>query len=442
MAQRGQRTGLGERVEIGERWEAGQSDPEIAAGMDLSVSVVRKWRRRYQKEGRAGLGSHMGRPATGALGTFPAETRQQIREMRERHPGWGPVTIRIELADELEAAGRRIPSRSRIAAYLKQEGLTRQYERHSDLPQPKTRKAERVHEVWEMDAQGVIKDLAIGRVCIINITDVRSRVKVNSYACIGAAHPTMQDYQHALRQAFVRFGLPEQITLDHDCAFYDSSTPSPYPLQIHLWLIGLGIEVRFIKQKPPFEHSIIERSHQTMEAQAITGQDIANNATLYKNLADRKVFMNERYPSRALNGQAPLQAFPEAQHSGRPYRPEWEADLLDMQRVADYLAPGRWFRVVSDQGQFFLGSQRYGMGRHFKNQTIEITFIPDTCELVCVNARADETVRMPAKGVSTEYLMGELSPLMSFPYLQLELPFTPPAIRQLQLCAEMTGTTL
>jgi len=52
MARRGQITNLAERVEIGERWEAGQKDPEIAAAMSLPVWTVRKWRRKYQKQGR------------------------------------------------------------------------------------------------------------------------------------------------------------------------------------------------------------------------------------------------------------------------------------------------------------------------------------------------------------------------------------------------------
>jgi transposase len=52
MAQKGQLTTFEERIEIGERWEAGQSDPEIAVAMSRSVWTVRKWRRKYQREGR------------------------------------------------------------------------------------------------------------------------------------------------------------------------------------------------------------------------------------------------------------------------------------------------------------------------------------------------------------------------------------------------------
>jgi hypothetical protein len=93
MAQRGRQTTLKERIEIGERWEAGQTDPKIAAAMRLSVWTVRKWRRKYQQAGRSGLASRLGRPPSGALGQFPLEVRDRVREMRENHSGWGPLTI-------------------------------------------------------------------------------------------------------------------------------------------------------------------------------------------------------------------------------------------------------------------------------------------------------------------------------------------------------------
>ena len=62
MREKGRVTTLKERIEIGERWD------EIAKALGCSVWVVRKWRRKYEREGRSGLASRMGRPSTGALG--------------------------------------------------------------------------------------------------------------------------------------------------------------------------------------------------------------------------------------------------------------------------------------------------------------------------------------------------------------------------------------
>ena len=442
MSRRGQTTNLAERVEIGERWEAGQKDPEIAVAMNLPVWTVRKWRRKYQMEGRSGLGSRMGRPRTGALGQSPLELRDTIREMREAHPGWGPITIRIELEGMSHFNGLKLPSRPRIAAFLKQAGLTRKYDRHVTLPQPQATDPQRAHEEWEMDAQGAIKVPELGRVSIINIIDLFSRVKVGSLPCLNPAHPSTPDYQSALRQAFVRYGLPQRISLDHDSVFFDNTHASPFPSLMHLWLIALGIEVRFIDKRPPMEHSVIERCHQTVSQQAIAGQHISDEVTLHESLAARLDFLNSRYPSRSLAGQPPLIAHPEARHSGRLYRLEWEEDLLDMQRVHEYLAKGRWFRRSGPLGQLSMGGHRYGVGRAFPNQTFEVTFDSQTLEFICLPADGRECIRIPAHGLTKSALMGELSPLMACSAYQLALPFSPSAWRMMMLANNLTGTTL
>jgi len=442
MVQRGRKTTFEERIEIGERWETGQRDPEIAAAMGRSVWTVRKWRRKYQREGRSGLVSRMGRPPTGALGQFPLEMRDAVREMREHHSGWGPLTIRMELEDDRRFAGMKLPSRSRIAAFLKQEDLTRKYERHSELPQPQAAETERAHEEWEVDAQGVIKVPDLGSVSIININDLFSRLKVDSFPCLGTSHPDTLDYQLVLRRAFLRYGLPERVSLDHDSVFYDNASASPYPTTLHLWLIALGVDVRFIKQKPPAEHSVIERAHQTMNQQAVTGQTFTDGSELQHSLSDRLDFLNLRFPSRSLDEQPPLVACPEAQHSGRPYRLEWEEDMLDMQRVYEYLAQGRWFRRTSSLGQFSLGTHRYSVGKSLSNQTLEITFDPQTRELVCLSEDGNQEIRLAVQGLTKAALMGELSPLLVLPAYQLALPFSRSTWREIMMCNDLPGTTL
>ena len=93
----GQKTTLQERVTIGKQATAGRTDTQIATKLDCSVWTVRKWRRIFAHQGRAGFKNHMGRPATGLLGTIPLELQTAIRRLRETHPGWGPVTILIAL---------------------------------------------------------------------------------------------------------------------------------------------------------------------------------------------------------------------------------------------------------------------------------------------------------------------------------------------------------
>ena len=442
MGQKGNPTSLEERIEVGERWKEGQKDPAIAKAMGRSVWTVRKWRRAYQHVGRSGLSPKMGRPPMGALSQCSSEIRQKISTLREEHAGWGPITILTELEKDPIFSEMKMPSRSRIAAYLKQENHTKKYEKHSELPQPKEKKAKQAHEIWEVDAQGKLILAELGTVSIINIKDLYSRLYVMSHPSMGTSHPGTKDYQLAFRKAFLERGLPERVSFDHDSVFYDNASASPYPSKLHLWLIALGIRVRFIEKKPPAEHSVIERSHQTIEKQALDGQRFTDNLMLEKSLSERREFLNSSYPSRSLGGKAPLEACPEAVYSKREYRIEWEENILDMSQVFEYLSKGRWFRLTSSQGQFSLGANRYNTGYSSSKQTLEITFDHQSHELLCLSENGKKELRFPTKGLNKAELMNEINPFLNSPEHQLQLPFSMTAWRETTIATEMRGTTL
>ena len=426
MSNKGQTTTLEERVKIGERVRTGQSSREIATEMERSLATVRKWRQRYLRKGRAGLSSQMGRPANGALATASAEMKDAILELREKHPGWGAQTLRLEIAKDERFIGLRIPSRARIAAYLKEQKKVRKYERHQNLPEPKAQPVQRPHQEWEMDAQGMTTVAGLGKVSFINLLDVYSHASIDSHACPNTRHPKSQEYQQVLRRAFIRYGLPEQVSLDHDSAFYDNKSASPFPSVIHLWLIGLGVQVRFIHKRPPLEHSRIERHHQTIAGQAFEGQTFANVTALQHSLQARMLFLNQEYPTHALNGQPPFQVFPQARHSSRIYSPELEEQILDMQRVYDYLQSGRWFRQVSSVGTFSLGGYGYNATTRFAGQTLEITFDSATRRLVCLPEKETTAFPLEVQGLTKTTLMGNTLTLPSYTAYQLALPLPYP----------------
>jgi len=426
MSHKGQVTTLEERVIIAEGVAAGKSSRELAEELKRPVATIRKWRQRYLQNGRAGLSSQMGRPADGALATSPVEMKDALLELREKHPGWGAQTLRLEIAKDERFIGMTLPSRARIAAYLKERQKVRKYERHQKLPEAKALPLQRPHQEWELDAQGVTTVNGLGKVSFINLLDVYSHASIDSHACLKVSHPKSEDYQRVLRRAFLRYGLPEQISLDHDSAFYDNRSASPFPSVIHLWLIGLNIQVRFIHRRPPLEHSRIERHHQTIARQAFEGQTFEDVIALQRSLQVRMLFLNREYPTRALQGQPPFQAFPHARHSGRFYALEAEEQLFVMQRVYDSLRQGRWFRQVSSVGTFSLGGYLYNATTRFANQTLDITFDGATHQLICLAETGTAVFRLDIRGLTPSALMGNASTLPGYIPYQLPLPFACP----------------
>ncbi len=441
MPRRGKKMTYEERLAIVQ--QRGKTDCQIAEATGWSIWAIRKWRRIHQKRGEFGLWPAMGRPKTGVLSSYSPGLCAEIEQMRREHPGWGPITLVEELALRPAWFGVDLPSRARVAAFLKEKKLVRKYERHVEVVSPPPEPTLEAHDEWEMDAQGAQVVAGLGKVSVVNIADVVTRLKVESYPhLVGHTKLSWQDYQLVLRWAFAQYGLPKTITLDHDSAFFDNTSASPYPSHLHLWLVGLGVQVVFIVKKPPLQHAQIERTHQTLTAQAITGQTWNSQSDLWRGLNRRRDFLNTVYPSRSLLYQAPLEAFPQASYSGRPYRPEWEAELLDLSHIYTFLARGTWFRETNLHGEFWLGLQRYNAGTPAARTVQEITFEPHTLEFIANTAGTNRIRRFAAKGLAKTDLMGELAPFSRLPSYQLALPFTPETWRQNLLAQLVRGTIL
>jgi transposase len=431
-------TTLEDRIQIVEYGQAGMTTKQIAQQTGWRPSTIRKWLYRHRKEGRRGLASQMGRPKQGALSSFPSRARERLLDWRRSHPGWGPKTLAAELRRDPEFADQILPSLASIGRLLKEEDLTKRYERHSHLPESTGPKASAPHETWEMDARGYGKVPDIGIISLINLNDRCSHLRLLSYPLqVGIRrverYGDTDDYQTVLRLAFTDWGLPQQIQVDRDSVFYDNKSKSPYPTRIHLWLLALGVSLTFGRPSQPTDQGQTERSHQIWDAQSLEGQQFESWSQLYLALRERRQFLNEHLPCSALNELPPLLAFPGARHSGRFYRPEWEAQLLDLQHVYAYLAKGRWFRLISEPGTFALGGEVYYVDYRLAQSQIEITFDAADQHLVCCGADGELIKRLPLKGLSIETLMSSFLTQLNLPVFQLHLPFDWQSLRALRL---------
>lgn len=439
-------TNLEERVTILTLAEAGHSDRDIAERLGWKLSTVRKWRRRGQARGRDGLASQMGRPATGALSTFPPMVLEKLGAWREAHPGWGPLTLRVELESDTSVQDQWMPARSSIARWLKQKGHTRPYERHQALPQPAAVSAQACHQEWEMDARGYEKIPDVGVVTLINLKDRFSKIRLLSYPCwLGdhraSRHPDTGDYQLVFRLAASEWGLPDRLAVDRDSVFYDNLSKSPFPTRFHLWLRALDVDMMLGPAHQPTKRGAVERSHQTWQQQVLEGQTFEDWHALWYALRHRREFLNERLPCSTLGDVPPLVAHPQARTPRRFYRPECESELLDLSEVYAYLGQGRWFRKGSNVGAVSLGGKVYVLGSQWARKEVEITFnVTDRClHFYALDGQHDK--RLPIKGLTKTDLMGELGPLARMDHFQLVLPFTWHDQRVIRLCETLGDTT-
>jgi len=438
-------TTLPDRVAIDQLAQRGCTDAQIASQVGWKVATVRKWRRRARR-GRQGLISSMGRPQAGALSSYPKLMVETLRAWRVAHPGWGPKTLGVELEKDARFQRQRRPHRSSIARFLKEAGLTRSYQRHTDLPECLPPRVTLPHQEWEMDSQGYGYVPHIGAIGLINVADVLSKVKVASYPCLvghkRARHRLRtEDYQLVLRLAFTEWGLPDRIATDRDSVFYENTSTSPFPTRCHLWLLALGIDVRFGHPGRATERPTVERCHQTFDWQALDGQTFAEWDSLRAYLEQRRHFLNHDLPCRSLADRPPLLAYPQALQPRRLYRPEWEPNLLDLTHIYDYLAQGRWFRKASPTGVVSLGNHLYGLGVAWASEMAEISFDPLDIHFVFRSANGQQTKRFQPQGITPADLMGEMGPLLNLPQFQLALSFSWDDWRLIRLSETLQGTT-
>ena len=260
-------TTLEERIDILESSDKGEPVWRLERRMGWGARTIRKWRQRGRLEGRAGLVSQMGRPQSGAMGSFSCEIVDVLRRWRQENPGWGATTLRAELERHQGLSGQKLPSRATIGRFLAEDGLIARQEPSVSLPSSNRVKAKRSHEVWEMDARGYEMVPDVGFVTFINLNDRFSHARLFSYPCwLGdnrvQRHAKTGDYQVVLRSAFMEWGLPQSLQVDHESAFYDNRSKSPFPSRLHLWLIALGVSLTFIRYNQPQDQGMTERSHQ------------------------------------------------------------------------------------------------------------------------------------------------------------------------------------
>jgi len=410
----------------------GRSLPAIAAAVGCSPATVRKWWRLARDHGRAALHqSRQGRGATGVLSRCPAVVKERALALKRDHPAWGPDRVLGELQSDQTLAALRLPSRSRLAVLFKAECPELVAPRRPRSVAPAApRLPTAVHECWQLDCQEAIRLADAHRASICTIRDPVGAAILASQAfdVTGGARGrrlSWTEVRSVIRSAFVRWEtLPDALQTDNEVCLAGQPT-DPYPSQLTLWLVGLGVMHRFIRPNTPTDQAQVERTHRTLDG-FVGLPDLHLDVTALQQRLDREREQHNRsLPSRASDcaGRPPLVAHPELLQPRRPYRPEWERALFDAQRVYIYLATIPLTRKVTSTGQIRIGGNAQSVGRAYAGQILTIRADAQSREWVV--RQVDDTLvkRLPIRGVDVITLSGiREEPSQDLPPIQLTLP--------------------
>jgi hypothetical protein len=410
----------------------GRSLSAIAAELGCSRETARKWWRLARDHGRSAFQqARRGRPATGVLSRFPPAVTCRALTLKREHPTWGPDRVQSELQRDPTLLGLRLPSRSRLAVLFKTacpDLVAPRRPRSPPAPAPTAPTA--VHECWQLDCQEAIPLADDHRASICTLRDPVGAAILSSQAFdvsggTRVRRLTWEEVRGVIRSAFARWEtLPDAIQTDNEVCL--GGQPSDRaPSQLTLWLVGLGVEHRFIRPNTPTDQAQVERTHRTLDGFVGLPDPRLDLGQLQQRLDSEREQHNRWFPSRASDcaGRPPLLAHPELQHPRRPYRLECERQLFDLQRVYDYVATIPLERKVSSTGQIQLRGRACGVGRAYAGQTVIVQCDSSSHEWVVKQPDGVAVKRLPIGGLDVTALTGITDvPMPDLLPIQLTLP--------------------
>lgn len=231
----------------------------------------------------------------------PSRMEEQILELQQRFPQWGPRKLRRLL--ERGCPGRAMPAVSTVAAILQRHGCIgaqqgqgqRAFERFEHA-QP--------NDLWQMDFLG---HFAVGsqRCHTLTALDDHSRFNLVLSACADQNTHTVRE---RLIQTFRRYGLPLRMTMDNGAPWGNSGEHHDLtPLVV--WLMRLGVGVSHSRPFHPQTQGKDERFHRTLRAEVLSGRCFTDLTHVQASLDRWRPIYNTVRPHQALHMQVPQQRY-------------------------------------------------------------------------------------------------------------------------------------
>lgn len=405
-----QRTTVAERNRIIDLKLKGYTLREIAEQTGRSFECARKWWRQYRKDGRKALrGRQQGKPARGAMSSFPCRVRFACLRLKKQHPGWGADVVRLRMAERLDIEESHLPCTSTVEKYWMQY-KDRLYERHRKRRSTMKGKVDFIptepHERWQADFKEQMRIQGLKqKIDVLNIRDEVSPVKIGSFV-YPAGKCTGRDMQEAFRTVFERWGLCDRLKTDRDKRVLNNNHPHPFPTPFALWLAGLGIAHDLARSAQ--DNGCIERDNRTWWERVILGRTVHSLSELQQICDEELEWINTKLPSkgRECAGRTPLAAYPQARQPRRSFSREMELECFSIQRVYEFLSSQFWWRRVSNIGQITISGKQYGVGILWHGQDVYITFDAQLAHFIVEDDQQQFIKFLQPKNLTVAYITG------------------------------------
>jgi Homeodomain-like domain len=154
------------RLAIWRRSQDGQDGPTIAHALGLSPRTVRQLIHRFRRQGQSAVVPHYDRCGAGTP-KYPEAVAHAAVALRREHPLWGAGLIRVLLRRQFPQDD--LPAERTLQRWFVRAGLAPAPA--GRRPAAESRRAERPHETWQMDAAEKVPLGNGQRVCWLRIVD-------------------------------------------------------------------------------------------------------------------------------------------------------------------------------------------------------------------------------------------------------------------------------
>lgn len=185
--------------------------------------------------------------------------------------------------------------------------------------------------------------------------------------------------------------MPGQLRVDNGAPW---GSWSDLPPVLALWVIGLGIQMRWNHPNCPDENAVIERSQGLAQTWGEPGR--CQTVRQFQNRIHREdQLQREQYPS--INGLPRMTAYPELEHAGRRYSTRWEQRHWNWDLVLAHLGGYAVQRQVDCSGKIGLYSAKLYVGTMHKGQKVYLQLDPDRIEWIVSDTQGRQIRAVPAE---------------------------------------------